>query len=234
MSIVTTDNQNYINIASKLREKTGMDKSYMPSEIPEGIDEVYQSGKQAEYDYFWDIYQNNGMRGNYAYSFYNAGWTDDTYNPKYDLDCRYVCTQMFTSSQITDTKRDLTFAPVNSGNNSTHVFYNAKLLKTIRKLIVNEDVTFVNWFGNCTVLENIVVEGEIANDFDIHYSPLTKDSIISIISALSNAVEGRTATFSLAAINAAFQSVEGFNDGVDSEEWMKLVESKPGWTISLI
>ena len=47
-------------------------------------------GKQAEYDAFWDKFQNYGNRRNYYYAFAwqqvaNEGWASDAYNPKYPI-----------------------------------------------------------------------------------------------------------------------------------------------------
>ena len=46
---------------------------------------VYDAGKQAEYDRFWDEYQKNGTRTNYYYAFAGSGWNTKTYAPKYPI-----------------------------------------------------------------------------------------------------------------------------------------------------
>lgn len=48
-------------------------------------DEVYDAGKQAEYDRFWDEFQQNGNRTVYWYGFSGFGWTPETLNPKYPI-----------------------------------------------------------------------------------------------------------------------------------------------------
>jgi hypothetical protein len=50
-----------------------------------GYAEGFEEGKQSEYDAFWDAYQKNGTRTNYAYEFCGNGWTDETFKPKYDI-----------------------------------------------------------------------------------------------------------------------------------------------------
>ena len=47
MAIVKTDSIHYSNIAAKIREKTGEATTYLPSEMPSGIDAVYEAGKSA-------------------------------------------------------------------------------------------------------------------------------------------------------------------------------------------
>lgn len=45
------------------------------------VDAAYNAGKQAEYDRFWDAFQQNGTRTNYERAF--RRWTDEIYKPKY-------------------------------------------------------------------------------------------------------------------------------------------------------
>lgn len=59
--------------------------------VAENAPKVYEAGKQAEYDAFWDNFQNYGNRKNYSYAFYNYDYTDhfqwnqNTLRPKYDI-----------------------------------------------------------------------------------------------------------------------------------------------------
>jgi hypothetical protein len=48
-------------------------------------DEGYEAGQQAEYDRFWDAYQQNGKRKDYQNAFSGFGWTDENFKPKYDI-----------------------------------------------------------------------------------------------------------------------------------------------------
>ena len=43
------------------------------------------AGKKSEYDAFWDAYQQNGERTNYAYAFAGSCWTPETLKPKYPI-----------------------------------------------------------------------------------------------------------------------------------------------------
>ena len=51
--------------------------------IAENEQKVYESGKQAEYDRFWDTYQNNGTKESYYYTF--VDWKKANFKPKYDI-----------------------------------------------------------------------------------------------------------------------------------------------------
>ena len=47
--------------------------------------EGFEEGKQAEYDAFWDAFQDKGKRTNYSCAFAGRGWNTETFKPKYDL-----------------------------------------------------------------------------------------------------------------------------------------------------
>lgn len=66
-----------------------------------GYDRGYAEGVQAEYDRFWDAFQQNGERTNYEGAFRNVGWTDETYQPKYIPKPVGAATHMFLDSLIT-------------------------------------------------------------------------------------------------------------------------------------
>ena len=50
---------------------------------------------------------------------------------------------------------------------------------------------------------------------------------------LTDTASGKTITFSKTAVNKAFETSAGANDGSTSAEWLALVGTKPNWTISL-
>ena len=52
-------------------------------------DEGYTDGKQAQYDEFWDGYQQDGKRSHYINAFSGVGWTVKTYKPKYPITVKY-------------------------------------------------------------------------------------------------------------------------------------------------
>ena len=70
--------------------------------IAENEQKVYDAGKKAEYDRFWDAYQNKGKKTSYQYGF--CGWTDEAFKPKYDmiLQAGYTGTNMFWSCSVTN------------------------------------------------------------------------------------------------------------------------------------
>lgn len=82
-------------IADAIRDKTGEVEKLGLDAMVDGVDKVHKAGKQAEYDRFWDSYQNNGNRSDYQYAF--AGWKDAVFKPKYNivLGAGYTGTNMF-------------------------------------------------------------------------------------------------------------------------------------------
>lgn len=55
------------------------------TQIAENEQKVFDAGKKAEYDHFWDTFQLEGKRVDYQYGFGSVGWNDKTFKPKYDI-----------------------------------------------------------------------------------------------------------------------------------------------------
>lgn len=152
-----------------------------------GYESGVADGKKAEYDAFWDAFQQMGNRTYYRYAFYGQNsdaWTDAIYNPKYPIRAAGSSggDSMFQASKITDTKVDIEI-----GVDASYVFISCYSLKTIRKLIVSESTTFYRWFDGCEALENVTFEGVIANDISFADSlKLSNASVQSIIDHLKD------------------------------------------------
>lgn len=190
-------------------------------------------GKKAQYDEFWDNYQEYGKRDDYSHSFYNKGWTDVTYDPKYPIICGKgnKSSNTFAYSSITDTKVVVDV----SKSTSDYLFVACYYLITIRKLISSENTSYNGFFNNCKELENLIIEGVIGKAINLQWSTkLSKASITSVINALSTTTSELTATFSKTAVNKAFETASGANDGTTSTEWIALRATKSNWTISLV
>ena len=236
------------------------------AEYAQKVDEVYEAGKKAEYDEFWDAHQANGTRKNYANTF--ACWALENIYPKYDM--KPTTTYMMFRAAGGSTGGYLDLAErldecgviLDTSECSTHqyMFYESRItrvgvidtrgaaslndifdyssIQTIDKLILRDDgsQTISGTFKACSELINIVIEGVIGqNGYNLRWSTkLSKASITSIINALSTTTEGLTVTLSKAAVNKAFETSEGANDGEFSAEWNELEKSREDWTISLV
>lgn len=220
-------------------------------------------GIQTEYDRFWDVYQDRGNRTSYRLSYSGYGWNNETFKPKYDMNNISNAYGMFWSSRIKGDLVEIlknlninfdssnatqchymfsscAFTRVGEINATgstgfTSMFSTTSNLKTIDKLILKDDgsQTFPTAFNAAYALENITIEGVIGNNFDIHWSPLNKTSIMSIYNALSTTATGKTVSFKKTAVNTAFETSAGAADGSTSTEWTNLVATKSNWTFSL-
>jgi hypothetical protein len=203
----------------------------------EGYADGHFDGKQAERDAFWDALQDNGNRDTYQYAFANLtlGWTDEIYNPKYPIICSstiYAASNTFYQSSLTDIRVPVTLR----NTRADYTFGNAKNLKRIPSLTLENVSRYVGTFQKCEALETLIVYGTIDIDgFNVgDCKKLSRDSIGSIVDALSTETSGLTCTLSLDAVNKAFETSEGANDGSTSADWIALDESKDNWAISLI
>lgn len=237
---------------------TGTAKTYDEGKT-DGYTEGVEAGKKAQYDEFWDNYQDYGNRTDYNYGpFGGAGWSDSTYKPKYTPTPRQSYA-MYTGSHITeilniDTSNSTSIeqlfyccyylthvgtisavsAIVSTG--VRYAFANCTRLVTIDKFIITENTQFNFTFNNCLALENLIIEGTIGqNGLNLQWSTkLSYQSIRKIIDALSSTTSGLSITLSLTAVNKAFEESEGANDGSTSQEWEYLIGTKQNWTINLV
>lgn len=114
-------------------------------------------------------------------------------------------------------------------------------LKTIDKIIVGAKTVFTNaTFQGDTNLEDIIFDGTIAQSgLNLQWSTkLSRASIESVIGHLDDTYNrpASSITLSLAAVNKAFESGEGNNNGADTDEFNNLCAGAraANWTISLV
>lgn len=107
--------------------------------------------------------------------------------------------------------------------------------KEINIVNLRSDCTFDNAFSYIYGLERLIINGTIGqNGFNVQWSTLLdKASHISIMTALSTTTSGLTVTFSKTAVDKAFETSSGANDGSTSPEWLALVATRPNVTIAL-
>jgi hypothetical protein len=110
-----------------------------------------------------------------------------------------------------------------------------KRCHTIDKIIVYENTKYSNTFQESGKLKRMIVEGTIAqNGFNVKWSTkLDKESITSIVNALSNTTSGLTVTFSKTAVNNAFGiDVDDPTTYPEGSEWYELRNSRSNWTFA--
>ena len=201
-------------------------------EYADKVVEVYEAGKKAEWDAFWDSYQQDGAKLNYTQAFYSTRWNDINYKPKYPLICS-SCQSMYNSSRISNTIQNI---DISGCTNTQYLFGYVTTLITIPKLIVSESTPFKDTFISCSNLENLIIEGEVGqNGFNVQYSKkLNGKSIVSIIEALSSEKSGLTVTLSQTAKNNMTFPITSEQSKVTYDSWENLIATKSNWTISLV
>jgi hypothetical protein len=125
---------------------------------------------------------------------------------------------------------------INNAYGFYYTFARCEKLHTIECIYPDENTEFNTAFYRCSSLVNLRVNGTIGkNGFNVQWSTvLSKDSILSIINALSHTTASLGVTLSQTAVDKAFETSDGANDGSTSDEWVSLMQAMWNWSISLI
>ena len=253
-----------MTIAEKItRAKNDLDEVYTAGYekgkaevIPSGdYAQGFEAGKQAEYDAFWDAYQDGGKRTDYAFAYAGLYWDKKTTKPKHDMFVTYAF-EMFRSAgdmDLTTLDVILDFSNCTSFSNFmhssliTHIgiistvmakdlsysFYNCQELHTIDGLILKNDgsQTFTTTFSRCDILANITIEGTIGKSISFADSPLAADSAISVITHLKNfygASDAYSQTLTFSASTWAALDALGASSPANNT-WRNYVETELAW-----
>lgn len=132
--------------------------------IAENEQKVYEAGKKAEYNEFWDAFQSNGKRTNYYRAFANhnsastaLGWNSVTFRPKYDLRPSSAA-QGFMYLQVDDLDAHLKECGIvfdsSKCSNLQQAFQSATII-VFPTLHLKDDVNARNIFNLCSKLTTI-------------------------------------------------------------------------------
>ena len=235
-----------------------------PSIIEAARAEGIAQGKQAEYNAFWDAYQQNGDTRDCDNMFSGRGWTNETFKPKYDIIAQGTY-MIFRKTGIVDLGEALKACgkKIVIDNTALQYTFNNTLLEVIDGIEFNKpigrfDSTFAysgnlreikmplpitkdtlmgnGGFDGCNALEEVRFDGVIGTSgLNLRWSTkLSKASIINIIESLHDNLSGLYLTLSKTAVDNAFETSEGVADGSTSTEWSTLLGERPMWTISLL
>lgn len=190
------------------------------TQIAENEQKVYDAGKKAEYDAFWDSYQENGERDECRGMFSGKGWNENSINPKYDIYVAEGTYMFYRSGFVGSLKEHLTkigkTIDFSNCKSFTGIFQYAQQLteipyvdmsgipssQTISLLcgscfkLVNAEIKFSplcsysGCFNNCVDLENLTAYGEIGGN-GLNFQWSTKLSKASITSII-NALSSTT------------------------------------------
>ena len=213
-------------------------------------------GKQAEYDAFWDAFQDNGNLTAYQRVFNGGNWNEETFKPKYDIKpvgnnaATYAFRGFNTGKSLMRLTKDsigvdIDFSDTTGANE--YVFYSANIGE-LGVIDTSKMSNFGYSFSYCaveTIKKLIVAEittfyatfnyarslVNITFEGVIGYNGLnlqwsTKLSKASIESII-NALSTTTSDKTVTLSKTAKEAA--FTD----EEWAALIATKPNWTISL-
>jgi len=238
-------------IADAIRDKTGSAEKLSLDEMAAGVGAVYTAGQQDRESAFWDAIQDSGNRTDYRYAFFHTGFTH--IDPKWDIRATNgdsifcVCAKLESvnwekvdlsaasslysafayCSNLTEVDTDLC-VPNGTATLLNSVFRNCTALQRVKKITAHPSAVWKNSFDNCTALTHIIFDGTIgANGLNLQWSTeLDRESIESIINALSDTTTGLCITLSEAAVINAFGSLY--------DEWTTVAGAKLNWTINLV
>ena len=260
-------NEKMMALADAIRNKTGETQKLTLDAMAAAVEQVFEGGRQAAREDFWDSYQQMGNRTDYAGAFGGHGWNNELFFPKYAIRPTNAM-YMFRTTKIAGDleallqERGITL-DFSECTNAVELFSNAPDItrvgvvdmrkvtnasnafaycgvKTIDKVILSENTSVMNFPGAATELEHLTVEGTIGKSgFDTRYcKKLNKESIQSIVEALSTQTNGLNVTFSRDAVDNAFAegSMENgdYLPGSMTSGWNDMLELRPNWNMELI
>lgn len=213
---------------------------------------VYDAGKEAQEQAFWDAYQNKGKRTNYETAFASSGWTNETFKPRYNIFTTNAYMMFRTSSIPGDLASLLVGLGVtldfSQSTTMEYAFYYASRLTrlgvincptakhltstfagmlqliTIDKLILKDtgDQIFTSTFSKCEKLESITIEGVIGNNISFGDSPLLTHD--SLINIIS-CLQDITGTSNTRTLTLGATNLAKLTDAE------KAVATGKGWTL---
>ncbi len=186
-------------------------------------DQGYTDGKQAEYDRFWDNYQDSGNRTDYQNAFCGQGWTNETFKPKYNMKVSKAY-MMFRACRIEDLREEaiglsmdfseckefhygfaycgaylkhLPTIDVSSATALTSTF--SSYAGTDLSLIVSETTGFhTSTFDGVTKLVNLAISGTIGVSLNLKSTAvLSNASVQNIIDCLKDLTGATAQTLTL-------------------------------------
>lgn len=153
---------------------------------------------------------------------------------------KFDTSQATRLNSVFDRSTSLEIVPPLNAVNATRMvmtYYNSNKIKKIVIKNISRSCTFDRAFNYLSALETLELNNCIIgqNGFDVQWSTkLSRNSIVSIIDALSYGTNGLTVTLSEVAVANAFETSAGAGDGHGSQEWYDLIATKNNWTISLV
>lgn len=222
--------------------------------IAENEQKVFDAGKKAEYDAFWDAAQENGSKTYYTYAFAGHCWNIKNFKPKYDMRPTNASMMFHTTGVngdlvevlkncgvVLDTMESTVVAQMFAyANVLTRVgvidtrktdslqmmFYNCTAMITIDKLILKDDGSqnMQIAFHNTTALENITIEGKIG------YSGLALDTAPKL--TYESLMSFINALYDFSSIGGTHTATFGATNLAKLTDAEKAIATQKGWTLA--
>ena len=222
--------------------------------IAENEQKVFDAGKRAEYDAFWDAAQNNGSRTNYTYSFAGPLWEAKTFKPKYDMRPQNAsmmfhttnidgdlvevlknCGVVLDTTESTSVSQMFAYAAyltrvgvfdTRKAGSLQMMFYGCTKLVTIDKLILKDDGSqnVQNAFYNVAALENITIEGKIG------YSGLALNTAPKLTH--ESLMSFINALYDFSATGGTYTATFGSTNLAKLTDAEKAIATQKGWTLA--
>ena len=232
---MSVQQEKFKKIADKIREKTKESGLIAPNKFSSKIDDVYNAGYLKAYKECVSSFPTHtvipdGITSLRNSLFYNTWGVESVYIP--DSVERFANGVFMNCYALKETN-----IPPNVTQWGANMFHTAEVLEKITFKNITPVIHFnnSNMTHKCAKLTTIIIEdGEICLNWLFPNSPLSKESITTIINHLSDNTTGLTAGFKKSAVDKAFETSDGALDGEMSDEWLRLISTKTNWTISLL
>ena len=245
-------------IADAIRSKRGGNSPLTLDDMASGVNDVYaighSNGGEAEYDTFWDAFQDNGSRWNYEMAFAGHNWKPEIFRPKYPIKptnarqmfykaSYLICDIASVSSIDFSNNSDFTqtfqnfqgtrigIVDLRKATKLDNAFANCYELITIDKIIVDESLPATLNFANDEKLENVTIEGELVKNVYAGVCPFAVESLKSIITALKdNSETADEYKYTVTFLASAFEALEAEGDTAEYNgvacTWAELIDNK--------
>lgn len=181
----------------------------------------------------WDTSKTIKRADLMFYEALNIG--ESLYTDKLDLSTALTAREMFKNSGVTKLKKIDVRNTTSGFNGMANMFFGCTNLEIIDEFYPSTQTSLTGAFAGCVALVKCIFMSEIAvgSLYIGRSSLLNKESIVSALNQLSSTATGLSITLSLDAVNKAFETSVGANDGSTSAEWLALVGTKTNWSIIL-
>jgi hypothetical protein len=243
------------NLANKFRSILGTTEKINAQHFPDKVVEVWEAGKQAEYDRFWDNIQAdlNNKKIGYSYLFAGGYWNDTTFKPKYDIvggatnldgtfmrsyitDLKAILERenkvidFSNNTYITDLFRSSTITHIpalkfTNSPNLQHIFNGCKNLHTIDELDIGEKVTYIYYLFNNCSALENVVFKGVLNCNGVSVNTSPKLTKNSLLSLLAILKDNSTT-------GAKLTITLGTTNLAKLTDAEKAIATQKGWTLA--